>query len=228
MDYVKTEDSKQDKTDIKKKIEEMKKNNNYDTYDKDFEEVIQSLKLGDKIAYIGFVDKEKVYKWRSGGFLTNNKKGIPYFVLRSSAPFQKKMLTWPVQYKNLSYVFVKKEVARKSKEELKQEITEEYENKLKIIQEKKQELDNKAKENEKEIEKLKEQIDKELSIKKEKKPRIRLKNFKIFIDGVEYASYQDKEARTRHMQTNKFKNLSKGKKVEIVNQDLEGNIYKKD
>jgi len=30
------------------------------------------------------------------------------------------------------------------------------------------------------------------------------------------------------MQTNKFKNLSKGKKVEIVNQDLEGNIYKKD
>jgi len=228
MDYKKTEESKQDKTDIKKKVEDMKKNLNYDTYDKNFEEVIQGLNLGDKVSYVGYVEKEKVYKWRSGGFLTNNKKGLPYFVLRSSVPFGKKMLTFPVQYKNLSYIFVKKEIARKSKEELKKEITDEYESKLKLVQEKKQELDIKNKEKEKEIENLKEQIDKELSIKKEKKPRIRLKNFKIFVDGEEYASFQDKEARNRHMKTSKFKSLTKDKKVELVNQDLEGNIFKKD
>jgi len=228
MDYIKTQDSKQDKTDIQKKIEEMKNNENYDTYDKNFEEVIQGLKLGDKISYIGYVEKDKLFKWRSGGFLTNNKKGLPYFVLRSSIPFNKKMLTFPVQYKNLSYIFVKKEIDRKSKEELKKEITDEYENKLKLVQEKKLQLDLKNKEKEQEIEKLKEQINKELSIKKDKKPRQRLKNFKIFVDGTEYASYQDKEARARHMKTSKFKEFTKNKKVELVNQDLEGNIFKKE
>lgn len=228
MDYKKTEESKQDKTDIQKKIEEMKNNIDYDTYNKNFEEVIQNLKLGDKISYIGYVEKEQTFKWRSGGFLTNNKKGLPYFVLRSSIPFNKKMLTFPVQYKNLQYIFVKREIARKSKEELKKEITEEYENKLKVIQDKKLELDLKNKEKEKEIEKLKEQIENEILVKKEKKPRQRLKNFKIFVDGTEYASYQDKEARARHMQTNKFKLFTKGKTVQLINQDLEGNIFKKD
>jgi len=228
MEYEKTTESKQDKTDIKKKVEEMTNNENYDSYDKNFEDVIQGLNLGDKVSYIGYVEKEKVFKWRSGGFLTNNKKGLPYFVLRSSIPFNKKMLTFPVQYKNLNYIFVKKEIARKSKEELKQEIKKEYQDKLKIVQEKKEELDLKNKEKAQEIEHLKEKIDKEMTIKKEQKPRIRLKNYKINVNGVEYGSFQDKEARTRHMKTVKFKAFSKDKKVDLINQDLEGNIFKKD
>lgn len=200
MNYEKTQPSKQDKTNIEEKIKQMEESNLYDIYidekTEKYIELITNAKLGDKISYISYIEKDETIKYRSGGFLSNNKKDIPYFVLRSSVPFNRaKFLTFPVQYKNLRGLMIKKEQVHLSKKDLKKDVKEE------VIKEAV----------EKEREKLTEEIREELN--KKRRETGRHSNFFIYIDDEFHKSFQDKHQRLKYTQSKKFKELSKDKEV---------------
>jgi hypothetical protein len=214
MDYEKTQPSKQDKTIIEDKIKEMEKSNKYDIYldepiEKYIELITKKCKLGDKISYISYIEKDKTIKYRSGGFLSNNKE-LPYFVLRSSIPFNRsKYLTFPVQYKNLRGLMIKKEQVHLSKKSLADKVKEEVKEKLK--DEVKEELEEKIKKE------VYEEISKEVKAELNRKRRDtgRLHNFLIYIDNEFYKGFQDKNQRLKHTETKKFKELSKNKDVKF-------------